>query len=451
MKKLFILTSILLVVFLPACKKEIKTPVSEVEEFAGARPPASTPSILQWQKCLGSSANELGFAITNALGGEYVVAGNTLGNNGDVSGNHGGSDAWIVKLNSTGGIVWQKAIGGTASDNAYDIVATADGGYIFAGATSSNDGNLQGLPFHGQTDAWAVKLSSEGIIEWQAVLGGSGVERGMSVIQTGDGGYLLSGYTNSIDGDVAGNHGDNDAWIVKLGNSGAVEWEKTYGGSLYDAIVSVSEIAGGYIASASTASSDGDLSGITNHGGRDSWVFKIDGSGNLLPWNKTYGGSGDEGGGNIYATNDDYIFSTSTTSNNGDVSGNHGYRDAWIVKINSTGGIIWQKCFGGFDADDCDIKVLRESGEMLLVGLTFSKNGDISGNKGGEDFWTMRLDANGQKLNSNVLGGKSGDMGSDAVLTPDGMYMAVGRTSSTNGDVSGNHGVSDVWVVKFGF
>jgi hypothetical protein len=310
---------------------------------------------------------------------------------------------------------------------------------------------LQGLPFHGQTDAWAVKLSSEGIIEWQAVLGGSGVERGMSVIQTGDGGYLLSGYTNSIDGDVAGNHGDNDAWIVKLGNSGAVEWEKTYGGSLYDAIVSVSEIAGGYIASASTASSDGDLSGITNHGGRDSWVFKIDGSGNLLPWNKTYGGSGDEGGGNIYATNDDYIFSTSTTSNNGDVSGNHGYRDAWIVKINSTGGIIWQKCFGGFDADDCDIKVLRESGEMLLVGLTFSKNGDISGNKGGEDFWTMRLDANGQKLNSNVLGGKSGDMGSDAVLTPDGMYMAVGRTSSTNGDVSGNHGVSDVWVVKFGF
>jgi hypothetical protein len=451
MKKLFILTSILLVVFLSACKKEIKTPVSEVEEFAGARPPASTPSILQWQKCLGSSANELGFAITNALGGEYVVAGNTLGNNGDVSGNHGGSDAWIVKLNSTGGIVWQKAIGGTGSDNAYDIVATADGGYIFAGATSSNDGNLQGLPFHGQTDAWAVKLSSEGIIEWQAVLGGSGVERGMSVIQTGDGGYLLSGYTNSIDGDVAGNHGDNDAWIVKLGNSGAVEWEKTYGGSLYDAIVSVSEIAGGYIASASTASSDGDLSGITNHGGRDSWVFKIDGSGNLLPWNKTYGGSGDEGGGNIYATNDDYIFSTSTTSNNGDVSGNHGYRDAWIVKINSTGGIIWQKCFGGFDADDCDIKVLRESGEMLLVGLTFSKNGDISGNKGGEDFWTMRLDANGQKLNSNVLGGKSGDMGSDAVLTPDGMYMAVGRTSSTNGDVSGNHGVSDVWVVKFGF
>jgi hypothetical protein len=451
MKKLFILTSILLVVFLPACKKEIKTPVSEVEEFAGARPPASTPSILQWQKCLGSSANELGFAITNAPGGGYVVAGNTLGNNGDVSGNHGGSDAWIVKLNSTGGIVWQKAIGGTASDNAYDIVATADGGYIFAGATSSNDGNLQGLPFHEQTDAWAVKLSSEGIIEWQAVLGGSGVERGMSVIQTGDGGYLLSGYTNSIDGDVAGNHGDNDAWIVKLGNSGAVEWEKTYGGSLYDAIVSVSEIAGGYIASASTASSDGDLSGITNHGGRDSWVFKIDGSGNLLPWNKTYGGSGDEGGGNIYATNDDYIFSTSTTSNNGDVSGNHGYRDAWIVKINSTGGIIWQKCFGGFDADDCDIKVLRESGEMLLVGLTFSKNGDISGNKGGEDFWTMRLDANGQKLNSNVLGGKSGDMGSDAVLTPDGMYMAVGRTSSTNGDVSGNHGVSDVWVVKFGF
>jgi hypothetical protein len=110
MKKLFILTSILLVVFLPACKKEIKTPVSEVEEFAGARPPASTPSILQWQKCLGSSANELGFAITNAPGGGYVVAGNTLGNNGDVSGNHGGSDAWIVKLNSTGGIVWQKAI-----------------------------------------------------------------------------------------------------------------------------------------------------------------------------------------------------------------------------------------------------------------------------------------------------------------------------------------------------
>lgn len=449
MKKLFIPLSLILIFGFFNCKKETSITETQPQVEPTAKPPGPTPSILQWQKTYGSSVNELGFAITNASDGGYVLAGSTVGNNGDVSGNHGGSDAWIVKLNNTGNIVWQKCFGGTGGDYAYDIVSTSDGGYIFSGATSSSDGDISG--FHGAVDAWVVKLSATGTIEWQKVLGGSATERALSVIVTSTGEYLVAGYTNSTDGDVSGNHGNYDSWIVKLSSAGNTVWTKTYGGSLYDVAATITEVTDGFMISAGAESIDGDLSTLTHHGGRDLWLYKINSNGDLQ-WQKTYGGSGEDNGGNIRMTSDGgFVFSSTTTSNNGDVSGNHGYFDTWVVKLNATGNIVWQKCFGGTDMDNAGIMDIDAAGNILLVGYTFSRNGDIPGNKGGSDLWILQLDQNGNKLNSNVLGGKKGDTGEDAVATTDGMYMSVGRTESNDGDVSGNHGLSDIWVVKFKF
>ena len=436
------------------CKKQINTPaLSEEISVSASKPPGkpTTPSILQWQRSYGSSATDMGFAVTKANDGSgYVLAGNTLGNTGDVSGNHGGSDAWIVKIDLAGNILWQKTFGGSAGDNAYDIVATSDGGYIFSGSTSSTDGDLTGLTNHGGIDVWVVKLSASGEIEWQNELGGSGTERGDAIIQTPDGGYLLSSSTNSTDGDVTSNHGGGDAWLIKLSSSGNLDWQKTYGGSLNDGSGSATLTTGGFIVCGSSASTDGDLTGLTNRGGSDTWVYAIDGVGNLL-WGKTYGGTGSEGGGTIYPASGGFVFSTTTNSNNGDVSGNHGYVDTWVVNIDAGGTKIWQKCFGGFDMDNARIRDIDASGNIVLTGYTFSRNGDIPASKGGEDLWVMRLDRNGNKLYSNVLGGRGGDMSNDAVPTDDGMYITAGRSNSNSGDVSGNHGGEDMWVVKFKF
>jgi len=169
-------------------------------------------------------------------------------------------------------------------------------------------------------------------------------------------------------------------------------------------------------------------------------------------WQKIYGGSqNDNCDAILRAPDGGYVFSGSSQSTNGDVTGNNRYADSWVVKINSNGNIQWQKFFGGNDADNADVKDIDANGNILLTGYTFSKNGDIPASKGSEDLWILRLDENGNKLYSNVFGGRGGDMSNDAIPTSDGGYITVGRTSSTSGDVSSNHGGEDVWVMKFKF
>ncbi|MDN5355316.1 MAG: hypothetical protein PWQ43_258 [Rikenellaceae bacterium] len=142
------------------------------------------------------------------------MAGGTWSNDGDMSGNHGGYDALVVKLNSSGNIEWQKCLGGTDNDFANSIQQSSDGGFIVAGETKSNDGDVSGN--HGVYDYWVVKLNSSGDIEWQKCLGGTDYDYAYSIHQTSDGGFIVAGNTASNDGDVSGNHGASDAWVVKL-------------------------------------------------------------------------------------------------------------------------------------------------------------------------------------------------------------------------------------------
>ena len=137
-----------------------------VVAFANAQAPA-----IQWQKSLGGSNNDYAYAIRQTTDGGYIVAGYSSSNDGDVTGNHGGLDYWVVKLNSTGNIEWQKSLGGSSNDKAYAIQQTADGGYIVAGFSYSIDGDVTGN--HGAFDYWVVKLNSTGNIEWQKSLGRS--------------------------------------------------------------------------------------------------------------------------------------------------------------------------------------------------------------------------------------------------------------------------------------
>ncbi|RKZ29002.1 hypothetical protein DRQ36_09570, partial [bacterium] len=145
----------------------------------------------------------------------------SLSNDGDVSGHHGtpgdSTDYWIVKLDSTGEIDWQRSLGGSDWDEAYSIQQTSDGGFIVAGFSLSNNGDVSG--HHGSTDYpdyWVVKLNSAGNIEWQKCLGGSDWDGAASIQQTSDGGFIVAGGSGSNDGDVSGNHGSYDYWVVKL-------------------------------------------------------------------------------------------------------------------------------------------------------------------------------------------------------------------------------------------
>jgi hypothetical protein len=418
--------------------------------LVGIAPAQTQAPIIEWQKCLGGYGYGYGadsaFSIQQTSDGGYIVVGYTTSNDGDVSGNHGGGDSWVVKLDASGNLLWQKCLGGSGQDAVFFIQQTSDGGYIVAGDTVSNDGDVSGN--HGNSDGWVVKLDASGNVLWQKCLGGSEGELFFSIQQTSDGGYIAAGFTYSNDGDVSGNHGNGDGWVVKLDASGNLLWQKCLGSSDYDYAESVQQTSdGGYIVAGYTGSNGGDVSG--NHGGGDGWVVKLDVSGNLL-WQKCLGGSGGDVIASIQQTSDrGYIVAGYTSSNDGDVSGNHGHMDAWVVKLNLSGEIDWQKCLGGSLTDYAESVQQTSDGGYIAAGRTGSNDGDVSGNHGGAyDFWVVKLDASGNLLWQKALGGYNDDRASSIQQTSDGGYIVAGYTHSNDGDVSGFHGYRDFWVVK---
>jgi hypothetical protein len=181
----------------------------------------SQPSI-EWQKCLGGSSDDEAYSVQQVADGGYIVAGTTSSNDGDVIGNHAQftRDYWILKFDNSGNQQWQKFLGGTDSEDVGAIQQTADGGYIVTGSAISNDGDVIGN--HGSLDFWMVKLDINGNIQWQKCLGGTNIEIAHDIQQTSDGGYILAGetYTND-DGDVSGIHTDifgNVNWQI-IGSS----------------------------------------------------------------------------------------------------------------------------------------------------------------------------------------------------------------------------------------
>jgi hypothetical protein len=357
-------------------------------------------------------------------------------------------DGLVVKLSSTGTIQWQRALGGSSADKLLSIQSTPDGGYITSGITYSNNDDVHG--YHGgtQADAWVVKLSSSGTIEWQKVLGGgTGCDFANAVQPAADGGYIMIGHTDSHDGDVTATAGEQDVWIVKLSSSGAIQWQKTIGGAHSDGAYSFHATPdGGYIIAGSTKSNDGDVSG--NHGDADAWVVKLSGTG-TIQWQKALGGSNEDIARSVQPTTDGgYIVAGSTKSNDGDVSGNHGDADVWIVKLSSTGAIQWQKSLGGSNEDIARSVQPTADGGYIVAGSTRSTNGDVNGNHGSQDAWIVKLSSSGTIQWQKSLGGTADDFAHSIQPTSDGGYIVAGQAISNNGDVSGNHGDADGWVIK---
>ena len=129
-------------------------------------------------------------------------------------------------------ILWQKSLGGTGDELSISIHGTSDGGYIAAGYSNSIDGDVTGN--HSLNDYWIVKIDNLGILQWQKSLGGTMDDVANSVKQTTDGGYIVAGYSYSNDSDVTGNHGNRDYWVVKLDSFGTIQWQKSLGGTAFE-------------------------------------------------------------------------------------------------------------------------------------------------------------------------------------------------------------------------
>ena len=389
-----------------------------VYAFIGFRAEAAAPSI-EWERHIGGSGSDYDDFIQQTKDGSYIFAGVTNSNNSGVSGNQANYDALIAKLNASGDIEWQKHLGGSGFDRAYSIQQTRDGGYIFAGVTNSNDGDVSGN--HGNSDAWIVKLNASGGIEWQKCLGGSNYDVAYSIRQTGDGGYIIAGSTSSDDGDVSGYHSNGDAWIVKLNSAGAIEWQKCIGGSDMESAYQIQQTSdGGYIVAGGTRPHNIESFNELHN----AWIAKLDAAGGIV-WRMDLGSSPNHAKSIRQTSDGGYI-----------VVGHPGFTvdntggSPWIVKLNKSGEIAWQKNVEG-DAKSIQI---TSNGDYIIAGAGYEYSYST--------FWTAKLNASGEVVWQKHLKGPLGAKAYTIQQTIDGGYIAAGEIEYSDRP-------NGTWIVKF--
>lgn len=415
---------------------------------------SQSPTI-EWQKCIGGSHGDYAKSIKPTSDGGYIITGFSASNNGDITGHHGDHnfyDISVVKLDERGEIQWQRSLGGTIDEMPSHVLETSDGGYLIAGHALSSNGDVSGYRY--SMDYWLIKLDATGNILWEETYGGTNNEYCYSVTMAPDGGYLMVGCTASDDGDVTVNHGDIDFWLVKVNSLGILEWQKTYGGSAAEEAYSAETVpTGGFVVTGYTESNDGNVTG--NHGMRDYWVIKVDNAGNL-EWQKTLGGSFQEEARSIRATADGgFIVAGQSRSNDFDVTGNHlqtgNTIDFWIVKLSNTGNIQWQKCYGGYFNELAFSIAPTPDGGYIVAGSVESWDGDVKCTPKYVDFWIVKLSSTGQMEWQKIIGGSYFDEAYSIEPVPSGGYVVAGVTSSP--EIEGYHPdvnslVGDFLIIK---
>ncbi|HCK22592.1 MAG TPA: hypothetical protein DHW15_10640 [Bacteroidetes bacterium] len=350
-------------------------------------------------------------------------------------------------------LTYQKVIGGTSNDIATEILQISDNQYVVSGYSRSSDIDL--AVNNGLFDLLTFSTDSLGNILWRTTLGGSLDDAATSMLATADG-YLLCGFSKSSDGDVLANYGDNDGWLVQLNTDGAAVWQSNLGGSGSDIINDIVAIpSGGYMVVGSTTSTDIDLDG--NYGGQDVWVMRIGGGGAVV-WSKHFGGSGDDVGRSIIYTNEQYIITGYTFSNDFDVSGNHDAtgltEDVWVLNLDIDGNINWQYCAGGSSGDEGEDLVAINDTLIAVVAESRSLDGDLSGHYGGSttrDIWVFFMHSDGNFITGHHFGGTDDEVPGSIRLEDSTRLIITGSSESNDIDVSahfGAVGVSDIWIFQ---
>lgn len=319
----------------------------------------------------------------------------------------GANDMYITKFDASGVIQWNRVIGGTDDDFAYSIIQSSDGGFVVTGQTKSFGS--------GGYDLIIIKLSSVGNIQWTRTAGYLGFESGVCIIETSDGGFAVAGSTTSYGA------GGDDMFIVKTNSSGVVIWSRVIGGTGIDRATSLIQLSDGSFVAAGSTTSFGA-------GGFDMYIVKFNSSGQLN-WTRTVGGTGYEFAGSlVQAADGGFIISGSTESFGS------GGSDFYIAKLNSTGTLQWQKTIGG-SGNDYGYRVINTSdGGFCSVGNTKSYGA------GGEDFFMVKYSSNGNVCGSSfVPAGLSGSGGSVTTVTPLSFpYSPQSSTPNVTMTVGGN-------------
>ena len=411
---------------------------------------AQKPSI-QWQKAYGGSFYDKAECVIETPDGGYVIGGHSESSNNDLVINRGSFDFWIIKINNTGQLQWKNSWGGSGIDYLQQVIQTVDGGFLCIGNTNSTNGDITNAK--GQIDYCVIKLNSSGTLQWKKNFGGTSNDWGYSACLAIDGGYIIAGYSESNDQDVSENHGNTDIWALKIDYSGNIQWQKSYGGSGFDFLSAIKKTQdGGYAITGYSYSTDGDF--IQNKGGSDIWILKINNIGDI-EWKNNFGGSNyDFGRAIIEDSEGNFIITGETYSYDFDSIDRHdGFEtsDIITIKVNNLGQKIWSRCYGGEGNEYGKSIVQTFDGEYAIAGESYSKIlGHPTGNHGSADYWLIKIDPNnGNLIWEKTLGGAGHNEATCLTTTFDNGYLVVGNSAPPiSDDVTINYGDDDFWVIK---
>ncbi len=388
---------------------------------------------INWQQCFGGTEQDEPYDIIEIPGG-YFILGTTESSDGDVSFNHGISDGWLIKTDDGGNIIWEKTYGGSSGDNFVRIFPAENGNFYIMGASRSSDGDISFDPYPDSWDHWILKINSGGDIIWDKIVGGNAGEVLWTGDITEDGGIVTVGWTNSNDGDISVYFGGQDTWITKISSEGELEWDFTLGTDWIDvgqAIIQTSD--GGYLVGGSSMLGEGGNITCEPHSSlADAILTKLDADRNI-EWQRCYGGSENDGATALLEVNDGYIMGGYAGSNDGDISGWHGEDDIWIVKIDYWGNIVWQNPLGGTRSEFTSSIFELEDGSILIPGYSQSHDGDVSGNHSiseyDYDIWLAKLNAEGQIISQQCFGGEGSEIVDFGLVRKDDYnFVIAGQT-----------------------
>jgi len=360
--------------------------------------------VFAWQKTLGGDEADGAFAVCRDAQGNYACVGYTA------SEGSGKTDVFVAKIDQAGNTIWTKSFGTSQRDCGNDICATQDGGFIITGFTVSTQSISK--------DLLLLKISGDGIEEWRTTFGGTADDEGKSIIETGDGGFIVSGCTASLGA------GEFDVYIIKTDSLGNESWSKTYGGSEseWGNDIVEQEFGGYYIAGAS---------GSYGSGNRDFYLVSIDENG-IEEWNTTYGTANSyEWGSACTATSDGGVI----IIGQGDIH-NVDLFQIYVVKADSNGTLQWSKYIGESTFYEYgEAIVQRDDGTFQFCGSSRSISHQ-------NDLYFGHLDASGNILSKSISGGTAIEWASDMLITEEGSPLLVGYTTATS------NGKSDMLIER---
>ena len=327
-----------------------------------------------------------------------------------VSKKESGWQTWLIRTNEEGDVLWEQTIG---QDNwAWQIALASDGGFALAGTAKFNS--------LAESDGWLVRTDSSGGLQWEKTYGGANADGFASMRPLPDGEFLLAGLTASQGA------GEWDVWLTKVDNQGTAVWETVVGGPEKENATDLALLAeGGYALAGWTASSGAGMG--------DFWLARMDVDGSKL-WEKTYGGSDNETAYAIAVLPDGGYALAGTrqsATDSNDV-------DAWIVRTDVQGNVLWEKVLGGEGPDAVRAVVAMPDSGIAVAGST------IPPDSANIDMWLVRTDSAGTIVWEATYGGPNKDAALALSRLPDNSFVLVGWTDSID------DGGKDVWLVKTG-